>query len=37
MVKGRPPTVPFFYKLVGNTPSGIAVFQLTLSLLSWAY
>jgi len=34
-LKGRPPTVPLFYKLAGNTPNAIAMFQLIFSLLSW--
>lgn len=32
---GRPPTVPFFYKLAGRDPWAIAVFQLGLSISCW--
>jgi len=34
-LKGRSPTVPFFYKLAGNEPRSIAVFQSVFSILSW--
>ena len=32
---GRSPTVPFFYKLAGNTSHSIAVFQVCFSILCW--
>lgn len=32
---GRSPTVPFFYKLAGNTAHSIAVFQVCFSTLCW--
>ena len=31
----RPWTVPLFYKLLGNHPTSIALFQLSLSIISW--
>jgi hypothetical protein len=34
-LQGRPPTVPFFYKLLGKSPNSIAGFQLALSILCW--
>jgi hypothetical protein len=32
---GRSPTVPFFYKLAGNTPRSIAIFQVCFSIICW--
>jgi hypothetical protein len=31
----RPWTVPVFYKLLGNDPNSIALFQLSLSIICW--
>jgi hypothetical protein len=34
-VRGRSLTVPLFYKLVGNVPHSIAIFQLFFSIACW--
>jgi hypothetical protein len=33
--EGRSPTVPLLYRIVGNTPDSIAIFQLLFSLACW--
>jgi hypothetical protein len=35
-LEGRSPTVPFFYKLAGNTPGSITIFQSGFSILCWS-
>jgi hypothetical protein len=34
-LQGRSPTVPLFYKIAGNVPHGIAILQLSFSILCW--